>query len=495
MNKKVTSALISVFYKDGLETLVRTLHTLGVNIYTTGGTQQFIETLGIPCIAVESVTDYPSILGGRVKTLHPKVFGGILGRRDVDQDIVEMEQYGIPEIDLVIVDLYPFEETLANTIEEKLIIEKIDIGGPSMIRAAAKNFRDVSVLASKDDYQTLNDLLLAQDGALTLEQRKHFAAKAFEVVMHYDISISNYFNTQTAVLRYGENPHQQASFTGNLQEIFTQLHGKELSYNNLVDVDAAFQLLSEFKLGDATFFAIIKHTNVCGAALRDTGIEAWHAALGGDPESAFGGVLVCNTTITKEIAEAIHEIFFEVLIANEFSEEALHILQQKKNRILLKNLQHDFAGKNEKSILNGTLTQDADQGNFSTWTEEGGRECTAAEKSDLTFANFLCKHLKSNAIAIVKNRQMIGKGCGQTSRIDALKQAIEKATQFNFELKGAALASDAFFPFDDCVTIAHAQGIEAYIQPGGSIRDKDSIQYCKDHNLAMVITGMRHFKH
>ncbi|MBK7692602.1 MAG: bifunctional phosphoribosylaminoimidazolecarboxamide formyltransferase/IMP cyclohydrolase [Bacteroidetes bacterium] len=495
MNKKIQSALISVFYKEGLETLVQTLHKLGVAIYTTGGTQQFIEKLGIPCIAVESVTEYPSILGGRVKTLHPKMFGGILGRRNVDQDLEEMKQYGIPELDLVIVDLYPFEETLASTNEEALIIEKIDIGGPSMIRAAAKNYRDVTVLASKDAYQTLNDFLIAQEGTTTLEQRKNFAANAFEVVMQYDIAISNYFNTKTIPLRYGENPHQQAHFIGHLEEIFTQLHGKELSYNNLVDVDAAFQLIHEFKSEQAAFFAIIKHTNVCGAALRPSGIEAWQAALAGDPESAFGGVLVCNAAITKEIAEAIHEIFFEVLIANDFDQEALDILQQKKNRILLKNLQGEFAGKNEKSILNGTLTQEADQGNFTTWTEEGGRACTEVEKQDAYFANALCKHLKSNAIAIVKDRQMIGKGCGQTSRIDALKQAIEKAAQFHFELKGAVLASDAFFPFDDCVKIAHAQGITVFIQPGGSIRDKDSIQYCKDNNLAMVITGMRHFKH
>ncbi|MBK8143659.1 MAG: bifunctional phosphoribosylaminoimidazolecarboxamide formyltransferase/IMP cyclohydrolase [Bacteroidetes bacterium] len=495
MNKKIQSALISVFYKEGLETLVQTLHKLGVAIYTTGGTQQFIEKLGIPCIAVESVTEYPSILGGRVKTLHPKMFGGILGRRNVDQDLEEMKQYGIPELDLVIVDLYPFKETLASTNEEALIIEKIDIGGPSMIRAAAKNYRDVTVLASKDAYQTLNDFLIAQEGTTTLEQRKYFAANAFEVVMQYDIAISNYFNTKTIPLRYGENPHQQAHFIGHLEEIFTQLHGKELSYNNLVDVDAAFQLIHEFKSEQAAFFAIIKHTNVCGAALRPSGIEAWQAALAGDPESAFGGVLVCNAAITKEIAEAIHEIFFEVLIANDFDQEALDILQQKKNRILLKNLQGEFAGKNEKSILNGTLTQEADQGNFTTWTEEGGRTCTEVEKQDAYFANALCKHLKSNAIAIVKDRQMIGKGCGQTSRIDALKQAIEKAAQFHFELKGAVLASDAFFPFDDCVKIAHAQGITVFIQPGGSIRDKDSIQYCKDNNLAMVITGMRHFKH
>ncbi len=495
MNKKINSALISVFYKDGLETLVQTLHAQNVNIYTTGGTQQFIENLGIPCIAVESVTEYPSILGGRVKTLHPKIFGGILGRRNLEQDIAEMGQYDIPAIDLVIVDLYPFEETLAATDDEKLIIEKIDIGGPSMIRAAAKNFSDVTVLASKKDYKELNDILNTQKGETTIEQRKRFAARAFEVVMRYDIAISNYFNTATTVLRYGENPHQQAKFIGNLGEIFTQLHGKELSYNNLVDADAACQLLREFSGSKDAFFAIIKHTNVCGAALRGNGLEAWNAALAGDPESAFGGVLVCNTIINKDIAQAINEIFFEVLIANDFDADALEILQQKKNRILLKNLQSAVDARNEKTILNGMLTQDTDTGNYDTWNEEGGRETTQAEKQDLAFANILCKHLKSNAIALVKNKQMIGKGCGQTSRIDALRQSIDKSRQFHFELQDAVLASDAFFPFDDCVKIAHSHGIKAFIQPGGSIRDKDSVQYCKENNLAMVITGMRHFKH
>lgn len=495
MNKKINSALISVFYKDGLETLVQTLHALNVSIYTTGGTQQFIENLGIPCIAVESVTEYPSILGGRVKTLHPKIFGGILGRRNLEQDIAEMDQYNIPAIDLVIVDLYPFEETLASTSDEKLIIEKIDIGGPSMIRAAAKNFSDITVLASKEDYKELNDILNSQEGATTPEQRKRFAARAFAVVMQYDIAISNYFNTEATVLRYGENPHQQAKFIGNLDKVFTQLHGKELSYNNLVDADAACQLLKEFSGSPEAFFAIIKHTNVCGAALRGNGLEAWNAALAGDPESAFGGVLVCNGTIDKAIAQAIHEIFFEVLIANDFDADALEILQQKKNRILLKNLQPVMNAGNEKTILNGILTQDTDTGNYNTWNEEGGRESTEAEKQDLAFANILCKHLKSNAIALVKNKQMIGKGCGQTSRIDALRQSIDKSGQFDFDLQDAVLASDAFFPFDDSVKIAHSNGIKAFIQPGGSIRDKDSVQYCKDNNLVMVITGMRHFKH
>lgn len=502
MNKKITSALISVFYKDGLESLVKKLNELNITIYSTGGTQQFIEAMGIPCVAAETVTNYPSILGGRVKTLHPKIFGGILGRREVEQDLTEMKEFDIPEIDLVIVDLYPFEETLASTNEEKLIIEKIDIGGPSMIRAAAKNFNHVAVLASKDDYAYLLETLSNQHGETTLAQRKQLAAKAFEVVMHYDIAISNYFNTETTVLRYGENPHQKASFTGKLNELFNQLHGKELSYNNLVDVDAALQLINEFSDTNESIFAIIKHTNVCGVAMRANTLDAWNTALSSDPESAFGGVLISNSSIDKETANAINDIFFEVLIANDFTSEALEILQVKKNRILLKLNKEESSAIHKvhnisisKTLLNGTIQQDIDQGNFSTWLEEGGRSCNEDEKSDLIFANIICKHLKSNAIALVKNKQLLGKGCGQTSRIDSLKQSIEKANQFKFDLKDAVLASDAFFPFDDCVKIAHENGIKAFIQPGGSIRDKDSIQYCKDNNLVMVITGMRHFKH
>ena len=515
MNKKISAALISVFYKDGLETLVQTLHDLNVTIYSTGGTQQFIEALNIPCIPVESVTNYPSILGGRVKTLHPKIFGGILGRRNLEQDLQEMKEYDIPAIDLVIVDLYPFEEVLAaqmqkvstigGDLEEALIIEKIDIGGPSMIRAAAKNFSDLTVLASKEDYQVLETILSAQQGETTIDQRKSFAAKAFKVVMDYDIAISNYFNTQTSPLRYGENPHQSASFTGKLNDIFIQLHGKELSYNNLVDVDAAVQLINEFRSplflkekgqGDeVSVFGIIKHTNVCGIASKSTLIDAWKHALAGDPESAFGGVLVTNGIINKEVAEAIHEIFFEVLIAKNFDADALEILQQKKNRILLVLKDVELPATSTKTLLNGTISQQVDKGNYVAWKEVGGRETTASEKEDLAFANLICKHLKSNAIALIKNKQLIGKGCGQTSRIDALRHAIEKANHFEFDLKGAVLASDAFFPFDDCVKIAHENGIEAFIQPGGSIRDKDSIQYCVDNGLSMVITEMRHFKH
>ncbi len=496
MQKKIQSALISVFYKDGLEPIAKKLQELGITIYSTGGTQKFLEDLGVACVAVESLTTYPSILGGRVKTLHPAVFGGILGRRYEPQDLEEMKQYKIPEIDLVIVDLYPFEETLRNTSEEKLIIEKIDIGGPSMIRAAAKNFSDIVVIAAKDDYASLEKLLNDQKGETSLEQRKAYAAKAFEVVMHYDIAISNYFNPgMQQVLRYGENPHQSAVFHGDLSALFTQLNGKELSYNNLVDVDAAVQLISEFNSLEVVF-AIIKHTNVCGISSRATVKQSWDAALAGDPESAFGGVLVCNNTIDKATADAINEIFFEVLIAPSFDADALEILKTKKNRILLQLKTQNVKLKTpSKSLLNGTLEQGADEGNYSKWEEVGGRETTEAEKQDLIFGNLVCKHLKSNAIALIKNKQLVGKGCGQTSRIDSLRQAIEKAKQFNFDLHGAVLASDAFFPFNDCVQIAHAAGIEAYIQPGGSVRDKDSVEYCVSNNLAMVMTGMRHFRH
>lgn len=494
MEKKIQSALISVFYKDGLEPLARTLHQHNITIYSTGGTQQFLEDLGIPCVSVESVTGYPSILGGRVKTLHPSVFGGILGRRYEAQDLKEMEAFKIPAIDLVIVDLYPFEETLRTTTEEKAIIEKIDIGGPSMIRAAAKNFRDLTVLAAKDDYAVLNKILIDQQGSTSLDQRKAFAAKAFEVVMHYDIAISNYFNPATGkTLRYGENPHQVATFHGDLDAWFTQLNGKELSYNNLVDVDAAIALIQDLP---ATSFAIIKHTNVCGVAQRATVFASWEAALAGDPESAFGGVLVTNSTIDQATAEAIQELFFEVLIAPAYEVAALSILTTKKNRILLETKPGiHFHPTQKKSILNGSLEQGLDTGNYTSWEEVGARPCTETEKADLLFGNIICKHLKSNAIALIKNKQLVGKGCGQTSRIDALRQAIEKAKQFNFDLKGASLASDAFFPFDDCVKIAQEAGIEAFIQPGGSVRDKDSIAYCQANGLAMVMTGLRHFKH
>ena len=514
MHKKIRTALISVFYKDGLEPLVKLLSELGVTIYSTGGTQKFIEELDLPVIPVEKLTSYPSILGGRVKTLHPSVFGGILGRRDNETDVKEMQQYDIPEIDVVIVDLYPFEETVASTNEEQKIIEKIDIGGPSMIRGAAKNFKDVLVIASKNNYPELKKILKEQKGETSLEQRKKFAAIAFDVVKRYDIAISDYFNGdntdvgngQIKTLRYGENPHQQASFRGNLEEIFTQLHGKEISYNNLVDIDAAIQLIREFPVDTQNLslrtFAIIKHTNVCGIASRATTADAWKDALAGDPESAFGGVLITNSLIDKETAMAINEIFFEVLMAPVFEKEALDILQTKKNRILLQvkpksedTIPKDVITEMHRSLLNGELIQTIDEGNFSEWKEEGGRETTAKEKEDLVFANLVCKHLKSNAIALVKNKQLLGKGCGQTSRIDALRQALEKAKQFNFDLHNAVMASDAFFPFNDCVKLGHEAGITAFIEPGGSIRDKDSIEYCKQNKLALVITGMRHFRH
>ncbi len=510
MQKKIQSALISVYYKNGLENVIQLLKEKNITIYTTGGTQKFIEEFGVPCIAVESLTGYPSILGGRVKTLHPSVFGGILGRRDMESDLKEMKQYNIPEIDLIIVDLYPFEETVQATDDEKTIIEKIDIGGPSMIRAAAKNFANVLVIADKSNYVNLENILSNQNGETSLEERKQFAAKAFDVCSGYDIAISNYFNKtsfinpfniEKKILRYGENPHQQASFTGNLSEIFEQLNGKELSYNNLVDVDAAIHIINDFK--DLTskinsaeaIFAIIKHTNVCGIAERENVHEAFTAALSGDPESAFGGVLITNGDVHTKTAEALNNLFFEVLIAPGFKDDALKILQSKKNRIILQIKNLVQPKQISKTILNGILLQDIDSGNFSEWNEVGGRDSSPEEKEDLKFANIVCKHLKSNAIAIVKNKQLIGKGSGQTSRIDALRQAITKASQFNFDLKNSVVASDAFFPFDDCVQIADKAGVTAFIQPGGSIRDKDSIEYCKKNNLAMVITGMRHFKH
>jgi len=507
MNKKIQSALISVFYKDGLDAIVKTLSSQGVTIYSTGGTQKFIEDLGVSCVPVEHVTSYPSILGGRVKTLHPKVFGGILGKRADAQHLAEMKEYEIPEIDLVIVDLYPFEETVAQTKDETAIIEKIDIGGPSMIRGAAKNFADVVVIASKHDYAVLHEILLHQLGTTTLEQRKQFAAKAFEVCAHYDVAISQYFTPrngsyflasvpQAKTMRYGENPHQQGVFYGALSDLFQQLHGKDLSYNNLVDVDAAVQLIAEFPASATqSVFAIIKHTNVCGVAAGKDVRSAWEAALAGDPESAFGGVLVTNAVVDKATADAIAEIFFEVLIAPGFDTEALEVLKAKKNRILLQQTGVLPVQQQYKSILNGVLVQDTDQGNVGNWEEVGGKTSSEAEKQDLLFANIICKHLKSNAIALVKNQQLIGKGCGQTSRIDALRQAVEKATQFKFNLQGAVMASDAFFPFNDCVQLGHEAGITAFIQPGGSIRDKDSVEYCQAHGLALVMTGLRHFKH
>jgi phosphoribosylaminoimidazolecarboxamide formyltransferase/IMP cyclohydrolase len=505
MQKQIKTALISVFYKDNLENIVKKLGEQGVTIYSTGGTQKFIEEQGVKCVAVEDLTAYPSILGGRVKTLHPKVFGGILARRDNPQDLEQLKQYEIPEIDLVIVDLYPFEETVKSTSEEQAIIEKIDIGGVSLIRAAAKNYKDVVIVASKDQYADLEKVLTENNGATSIQDRRNFASKAFEVCANYDVAISQYFLNnepgdyfqvsvpQGQVNRYGENPHQRGVFYGKLDEVFNKLHGKELSFNNLVDVDAACQLIQEFE--GKTTFAVIKHTNVCGVATRNTLKEAWEAALAGDKESAFGGVLVTNKVIDKATAESINEIFFEILIAPGFDADALAVLQVKKNRILLEQKQPVQSKYMFKNVLNGVLLQDSDKGNYIEWNEVGARPSTAEEKADLEFANLIAKHLKSNAIALVKNQQLIGKGCGQTSRIDALRHAIEKAGQFNFDLKGAVMASDAFFPFNDCVTIAHEHGINAVIQPGGSVRDNDSIEYCKQNGMVMVTTGMRHFKH
>ncbi|SHM32372.1 phosphoribosylaminoimidazolecarboxamide formyltransferase / IMP cyclohydrolase [Chitinophaga jiangningensis] len=504
MQKQIKSALISVFYKDNLETIVKKLGEQGVTIYSTGGTQKFIEEQGVKCVAVEDVTAYPSILGGRVKTLHPKVFGGILARRENPQDLEQLKQYEIPEIDLVIVDLYPFEETVKNTSEEQAIIEKIDIGGVSLIRAAGKNFKDVVIVASKDQYADLEKVLIENNGATSIQDRRNFASKAFEVCANYDVAISQYFlNNEPGdyfqvsvregqVNRYGENPHQRGVYYGNLDETFNKLHGKELSFNNIVDVDAACQLMQEFT---ETTFAVIKHTNVCGIASRPTLKEAWDAALAGDKESAFGGVLVTNKQIDKQTAESISEIFFEILIAPGFDADALTVLQAKKNRILLEQKQPVTAKYTYKNVLNGVLLQDADNGNYKEWNDVGARPANAAERADLEFANIVCKHLKSNAIALVRDKQLVGKGCGQTSRIDALRHAIEKSKQFNFDLKGAVMASDAFFPFNDCVSIAHEAGITAVIQPGGSVRDNDSIEFTKQNNMVMVMTGMRHFRH
>lgn len=504
--KKIKSALISVYYKDKLETVIELLKKHNVTMYSTGGTQQFIESLGGTVVPVEELTSYPSILGGRVKTLHPKVFGGILARRAEPNDLAQLAEYAIPEIDLVIVDLYPFEETVASGAAEADIIEKIDIGGISLIRAAAKNFKDVVIISSKNDYEPLVEILAAQEGATTIEQRRNFAAKAFNTSSHYDTKIFSYFNQQEQiaafkqseqngkVLRYGENPHQKATFFGNLDELFDILNGKELSYNNLVDVDAAVNLVAEF---NEPAFVVIKHTNACGVATRPTVLEAWQAAFAADTVSAFGGILATNGTVDAATATAISEIFFEVLIAPDYTEEALKVLTAKKNRIILKQKQAVKQGKQFKNLLNGVIEQDPD---FKTETEADLKVVTtlaptSAQIKDLLFAAKCAKHLKSNTIVLAKDGQLLSMGCGQTSRVDALQQAIDKAERFGFDLKGAVMASDAFFPFPDCVEIADKAGITAVIHPGGSIKDQDSIDYCNAHNMAMVLTGFRHFKH
>ena len=507
-SKTISSALISVFSKNGLEPIVKKLKDQGVTIYSTGGTQKFINDLGIEVIAVEAVTDYPSILGGRVKTLHPKVFGGILNRQENDSDLREMDSFNIPQIDLVIVDLYPFDKTVASDVSHQDIIEKIDIGGISLIRAAAKNFKDVMCVSSVDDYSEFLELLSEKNGAITYEDRQRFAAKSFNVSSHYDIAIFNYFNRDSAsttlklsetngtVLRYGENPHQKGYFFGDFEAIFEKLNGKALSYNNLLDIDAAVNLMNEF-IGEAPTFAVLKHNNACGIAQCSNLHQAYIDALAGDPVSAFGGVLISNSEIDVRTAEEIHKLFCEVVIAPSFSSEALTVLKEKKNRILMVQKITELPASSVRSCLNGYLVQDkdgiTDSAEFlETVTELGP---TANEVEDLLFASKLCKHTKSNTIVLAKGKQLCASGTGQTSRVDALNQAIHKAKSFGFKLEGSVMASDAFFPFPDCVQIAEKAGITAVIQPGGSIKDQLSIDYCNENKVAMVFTKTRHFKH
>ena len=504
--KTIQSALISVFSKDGLEPIVRKLHEQNVTLYSTGGTEEFIKNLGIPVVPVEDVTSYPSILGGRVKTLHPKIFGGILNRQDNESDVQQMEEFQIPQIDLVIVDLYPFEKTVQSGAPESDIIEKIDIGGISLIRAAAKNFKDTVIVASVEEYSLLLDLISTQNGATTLENRKLLATKAFHVSSHYDTAIFNYFNTDDTVfktsiangqvLRYGENPHQKGFFFGDFDAIFSKLHGKELSYNNLLDVDAAVNLILEFK-NESPTFAILKHNNACGLASRNTMKEAYLDALACDPTSAFGGVLIANGNIDTATASEINKLFCEVIIAPSYEEKAIAVLSEKKNRIILIQNHVELPQKLVRTCLNGLLVQDK---NNITDTKQDLKTVTVTaptsqEIEDLIFASKICKNTKSNTIVFAKNKTLIASGTGQTSRVDALKQAIEKAHTFGFDLNGAVMASDAFFPFPDCVEIAKKAGISAVIQPGGSIKDELSINYCNENKVAMVFTGTRHFKH
>lgn len=504
--KRIKTALVSVYHKEGLDEIITKLHEEGVQFLSTGGTRQFIESLGYPCQAVEDLTSYPSILGGRVKTLHPKVFGGILCRRGLEQDMQQIEKYDIPEIDLVIVDLYPFEATVASGAEEQAIIEKIDIGGISLIRAAAKNFNDVVIVASQAQYGPLRDILKEHGAQTTREERRWFAKEAFAVSSHYDSAIFNYFDNEEGsafrasansqkTLRYGENPHQKGVFYGNLEQMFDQIHGKEISYNNLLDIASAVDLIDEFD--GTTTVAILKHNNACGLATRQTVTEAWIDALAGDPVSAFGGVIITNAVIDKQAAEEMNKIFFEVLIAPDYDVDALEILGQKKNRIILVRKPAELPKKQFRSLLNGVLVQDRDLKQETTddlkvVTEKAP---TAQEIEDMLFANKIVKNSKSNAIVLAKNGQLLASGVGQTSRVDALKQAIEKAKGFGFDLNGAVMASDAFFPFPDCVEIAGNEGVTAVIQPGGSIKDQLTFDYCNEHGIAMVITGFRHFKH
>lgn len=504
---KISSALVSVFNKEGLSSIVKELSRLGVALYSTGGTQEYLKEQGFKSTAVEDITEYPSILGGRVKTLHPKIFGGILNRQGNDEDTRELKKYNIPQLDLVIVDLYPFEATVKGGKSEAEIIEKIDIGGISLIRAAAKNFKDVMCVSSVEDYEEFLGILIEGKGIISLEDRRRFAAKAFNVSSHYDAAIFNYFDAgaSTALklsypkgtpLRYGENPHQKAMFFGSLSEVFDQLHGKDISYNNLLDVDAAVGLILEFK-SDKPTFAIIKHNNACGVATRETLSEAYEKALEADPVSAFGGVLVSNRPIDKLTASQIDKLFFEVVIAPDYEDGVLEIIKSKKNRIILKQKPADLPGKQARSCLTGLLLQDRDTatdrlgpGQTTTQTQPSPQQI-----KDLEFASKICKHTKSNAIILAKNEQMTGGGVGQTSRVDALKQAIEKAQRFGFDLNGNVMASDAFFPFPDCVDIAAAAGIASIVQPGGSIKDNLSIEACNKHGISMLFTGTRHFKH
>ncbi len=504
---QLRSALISVYSKDGLEPIIRRLHELNVQLYSTGGTQSYIQKLGIPVTPVETLTGYPSILDGRVKTLHPAVFGGLLARREPDH-LAQLKEYNIPEIDCVIVDLYPFEETVAATNDPSEIIEKIDIGGVSLIRAAAKNWKDVVVVASKDEYRMFLDLLNEQNGEFSAYNCREFARRAFKVTSNYDVAIFNWFNEGTAdisfkysihrsdILRYGENPHQSGVFFGDFEKVFDKLGGKAISYNNLVDIDAAVQLMREFQLGKPAF-AILKHTNACGVARRHTVLEAWQAALACDTTSAFGGIFITNAKVDLATAQEINKLFYEVLIAPDFEPEALELLKKKEQRILLKIKNFEVSKRAFRSLLNGVVEQDADlktetEADLKTVTQ---RAPTPKEVGELLFAAKCCKHLKSNAIALIKERQLIGMGCGQPSRVDALKQAINKARSFGFDLNGAVMASDAFFPFPDCVEIAHEAGITAVIQPGGSMKDQDSVDACNKFGMAMVTTGFRHFRH
>lgn len=508
MEARIQNALISVFDKSGLAPIIHELTRLGIKMYSTGGTADFIADLGADVFQVEDLTGYPSILDGRVKTLHPKVFGGILARREAAH-LSQLNQFEIPTLDLVIVDLYPFEKTVASTTEESAIIEKIDIGGISLIRAAAKNYKDVVIIPAQSEYDTLLHLLTTQNGMTQLEQRRSLAAAAFEVTSHYDAAIYQYFAQLTSHssalklsvspgqnLRYGENPHQKATFYGNLDEIFEFLGGKELSYNNLVDVDAAMALMADFNNNTPTF-AIIKHTNTCGVASRPTILEAWSAALAADPVSAFGGIFITNAEVDKATAQEVDKLFYEILIAPSYTEGALEVLMEKKKRIILKLKQYPTARHSVKSLLNGVIKQDIDlhKHHVEAWKVVTKRQPGDEEMKDLQFANLCVKHLKSNTIVLVKNRQLIGMGSGQTSRVDACHQAIDKARKFGFDVSGAVMASDAFFPFPDCVAIAHEAGIQAVIQPGGSIKDQLSIDYCDEHEMAMVVTGVRHFRH